>query len=287
MSKNKDIKMLFLTGVLVVVFILVVMAMTPHKTLALAPVPTPTEFPEGCKLTENCTANDFGTFIVNPADVHVNVPECVDVTGPGGIPDGIKEVNLDFSVVYPSNQPTRYDIGSIMANDGLDPLRDISLLPGLCTRDYLPPPLTTTTTATGEWPDALGQFWNGEPGVTADICGDLPPSNSAKRYYNDIWVACVDRDNNGQIDISICLYYDNNAQDTCTSLMDATTGTTAKCQCQTVNLPVTPTAITLESLDVSSALPVGYVIGIAVLLSILLLVGLWLTWQMKKRAEQK
>lgn len=275
MEKNRFMKSTLFKGLLVVAIVLAVLALTPR--VALADQPTLTE----CKTVENCTANDFGLFIVS--GVQVNVPECVDYNF-----DGIKEVNLNFTITYPSNQPDRYDIGSILALDGMEPLRDSTLIPGSdCARDWLPPPLTTTLTTTGLWPNTLGEFWNGEPGVVLDVCGDVPSSNAAVRTYDNIWVACVDQDNNGQIDLSICLYYDNNARDTCTSVMDATEGTTAKCQCQRTNIPVSPTAITLESLEAGSALPVGYMIGIVIVISIVLLAGLWLAWQTKKRAALK
>jgi hypothetical protein len=275
MEINHFIKSTLFKSLVVIAIVFAVLALTPR--IALADPPTLTE----CKEVENCTANDFGLFVVS--GVQVNVPGCTDHNG-----DGITEVNLNFKITYPSNQPNRYDIGSILALDGMEPLRDITEIPGSdCARDWLPPPLTTSVTADGLWPNTLGEFWNGEPGDVLDVCGDVPSSNDATRTYENIWVACEDQDNNGQIDLSICLYYDNNAQNTCTTVMDATEGTTSKCQCQRTNIPVTPTAITLESLEAGSALPVGYMIGIVIVISIVLLAGLWLAWQTKKRAALK
>lgn len=275
MEINRIIKSTLFKCLLVFAVVFAILALTPK--IALADLPTLTE----CKTIENCTANDFGQFIVS--NVHVNVPVCTDYNG-----DGIKEVNLDFQITYPANSPSRYDLGSILSLDGLPALRDITELPGSdCARDWLPPPLTTTLTVDGLWPNALGEFWNGEPGDVLDVCGDVPANGDAVRTYDDTWVACVDQDQDGQIDLDICLYYDNNAQDSCTTVMDATEGTTAKCQCQRTNIPVTPTAITLESLSVGSALPVGYIIGFAIVLSIVLLAGIWLAWQTKNRYSQK
>lgn len=278
MNNNRIIKSTLLKCLLVAAIAFPILMLTPKIVLADEPLLTE------CKEIENCTANDFG--ILNVYDVSVNTPGCTDYNG-----DGITEVNVDFKIDYPANEPNRYDLGSILALDGMEPLRDITQIPGSdCARDWLPGspiPLTTTLTANGLWPNALGQFWNGEPRDTADTCGDIPSAGIATRSYDNIWVACVDQDDNGQIDLSICLYYDNNAQDTCTSIMDATEGTTAKCDCQRVNIPVSPTAITIESLKAGSALSTGKVISLAVVLGVVSLSGFWLVWRSKRRMSTK
>ena len=278
MNDYRIVKSTLLKCLLVAAIAFSILALTPK--LVLADEPYLTE----CKETENCTANDFG--ILSVYAVSVNSPGCIDYNG-----DGIKEVDVSFKIDYPAGQPTRYDLGSILALDGMEPLRDITLIPGSdCARDWLPGspiPLTTTLTTDGLWPNALGEFWNGEPGDTADTCGDLPPAGIATRSYDNIRVACVDQDNNGQIDLSICLYYDNNARDTCASILDATEGTTAKCDCQRINIPVSPTAITLKTLKAGSALSTTSIITLGIALGVASLSGFYLVWRAKRRFLNK
>jgi len=256
--------MFFWKGLLAVAFALALFILTPSLTAAQEPSPY-----SYCNPIENCTANDFGAPTIH--DVVVNQSGCYDHDGK---PETPLAVLLDFKLSYTSLSPTRYDIGSLLALDGGTAMRD-DYLTGSCYRDWLPAPLTATDPS-GDgtlWP-VNGNFWDGEGG--GDLCGDMPPGDTATREFNDVYIACVDNDGNGQIDINLCLIYDNNAQDLCTTLPDPTTGTTAECQCMTINVPVTHT--TIEGLTFSAslrALPVGLALsGLVVIGGVLLSVYL-------------
>jgi hypothetical protein len=250
----------FFKGLLAVLFALALFALTPGLAKAQSPY-------SDCNPIENCTANDFGAPVIH--DVVVVQNGCVDHDNNSATPTAVL---LNFKLSYTARSATRYDIGSLLALDGGTAMRD-DYLTGSCYRDWLPAPLTATdpSGAGTLWP-VSGSFWDGEGG--GDLCGDVPSNDTATRPFNNVYIACVDNDNNGQIDINLCLIYDNNAQNLCTTLPDPTTGTTAKCQCLTVNVPVTPTAIEGLSFSASSrALPVGLALsgmGLALIGGVLL-----------------
>jgi len=269
MNNYKLINTYFFKGLLAILFALALFALTPGLAKAQDPY-------SNCNPIENCTANDFGAPVIH--DVVVNQNGCIDHDNNSATPPAVL---LDFKLSYTSLSPTRYDIGSLLALDGGTAMRD-DYLTGSCYRDWLPAPLTATDPS-GDgtlWP-VNGSFWDGEGG--GDLCGDMPPGDTATRDFNDMYIACVDNDGNGQIDINLCLIYDNNAQDICTTLPDPTTGTTAKCQCMTINVPVTPTAIEGLTFSASSrALPVGLALSG---LGLVVIGGVLLSVYLRRRAS--
>jgi hypothetical protein len=87
---------------------------------------------------------------------------------------------------------------------------------------------------------------------SGDICADSEGNNVDIVFntINSFDIACVDTDGDGLVDVHACASYDNNRQNTCTGAADAIPGTPSKCGCTLVNLPFTPTAVTLS--DVSA-----------------------------------
>ena len=152
----------------------------------------------------------------------------------------------------------------VLAQDGLDAYR-LNYTAGDCYLAYLPAPLITTDN-TIAWPVTCtiggvetSCFWDAENVTPADTCGDLGSQDTARIHIDHQKIECVDTDADGQIDFSICLVYDNNKQDLCQTVTDAATGTVAKCGCSRIDLPITPTAVTLAGLEARSSQ--GYLLG--------------------------
>jgi hypothetical protein len=276
----KNIQFKFNWGRVVPILILLITAMLLTSSSALAADPLNYCMDSG----NTCAANDFGTLIATVTKVYTGV--CVDHDANALTPPAVQ---LDFYVTVTAAVPTRYDIGSILATDGLPVLRDLYETDS-CARGYLGDDgdyyqLTTVDDQTS-WPyfnttDNEWYYWDAEDdGV--DVCGDLGGRDSANIYFTGTYVGCVDNNNDGQIDLNICLLYDQQANPDCTDLLTATPpGSVAKCECDDITIPVSPTAITLESLQAGSALPSGTLIGIAALLGVALLVGIWLVWRQR------
>lgn len=271
--KNKNFRMNW-GKVLPLLFLLITaMLLTSSSALAADPL-------NYCMDTGNtCAANDFGSLIATVTKVYSG--GCVDHDG---LPETPLAVQLDFYVTLTAAVPTRYDIGSILALDGQPVLRD-DYMTDSCTRGYLGGEGFSLTTVDDQtaWP-YNNLFWDAEE--NGDTCGDIGRNDTAKIFFTGVYVGCVDNypapTGDGQIDLDICLLYDQQATDDCHNLLEATPpGSVAKCECEVINIPVSPTAITLESLQANSALPTGYLVGSAAVLGIALLVGVWLVWRQR------
>jgi hypothetical protein len=183
---------------------------------------------------DGCTANDFG--ITNITLFNIQTP----CTGVG------TTATVQMQLTAMVGSPERYDVGYFINTDGSgDAINGAS-----CYHTYLRPLADDTNSNYN--PDG-GPFWQGEPPVSSgDICADSEGNNVDIVFntINSFDIACVDTDGDGLVDVHACASYDNNRQNTCTGAADAIPGTPSKCGCTLVNLPFTPTAVTLS--DVSA-----------------------------------
>ena len=283
MKKNRLLNFIPWKAVQLSLLVIAIMLLTSSSVRAADPV-------NYCMDSGNtCAANDFGTLVAYVTTVYPG--GCVDHDANPATPPAVK---LDFYVTVNAAVPTRYDIGSILSIDGQPVLRDDYETDG-CARSYLGDDhdyyeLTTTDNQT-HWPylnpaDSEWYYWDAEE--NGDTCGDLGGRDTANIYFNETYVGCVDSNNDGQIDLDICLLYDQKAGEDCYDLLSATPpGSVAKCECSRMTIPVSPTAITLESLNASSTQLNGTTIATISALVVAALVSLWLTVRLKKRYSQK
>lgn len=239
-----------------------------------------------CMDTANtCAANDFGNLVATVTQVYPG--GCIDHDNNPDTPIAVK---LDFFVVVQAAIPTRYDVGAILALDGEPVLRD-NYEAGGCTRGFLGDPygLTTVDDRTA-WPNDNDEYWDAEE--NGDLCGDLSREDTAEIYFNGVYVGCIDNypepSGDGQIDLDMCLLYDQQADADCVDLLTATPpGSVAKCDCNIITIPVSPTAIHLESLKAGSGSPNTTVIAMAAGLSAVVLFSIGLTLLLRRRALER
>ena len=144
----------------------------------------------------------------------------------------------------------RYDIGIFLARDG-GSARDGDD----CFHDYLDPPLTTMPTYgdvdMDTVPDIVGgPWWDGDSATTAnDVCGDIEGSTEIFKTLVPVTIACVDTNGDGNVDVDVCLSWDNNANTLCTGVAQAFPGTNSKCGCSDprIEVPNTPVPVELMS----------------------------------------
>ena len=220
------------------------------------------DFDNNCLLAasglDGCTANDFG--ITNIELLNVVTP----CTGEGTT----ATVSMRLTALVGS--PQRYDIGYFINTDGSgDAINGTT-----CYHTYLRPLADDTNS---NYDPITGPYWQGEPTDTADVCADSEGSNVDIIFdtLNTFDIACVDTDNDGLVDVHACASYDNNQQNTCTGAADAVPGTPSKCGCTLVNLPFTPTAVTLSDVsaigDESAIAPLLAAFGILAIVTFFLL----------------
>lgn len=237
-----------------------------------------------------CAAGDFGSLIATVTKVYPG--GCVDHDSNSATPPAVL---LDFYVTVSAAVPNRYDIGSIIAIDGLPVLR-ADYQTNSCNRSYLGDDggyyqLTTVDDQT-HWPylnttDNQWYYLDVEDDGY-DTCGDLGGRDTGDIFFNGVYVGCVDNNDDGQIDLNICLLYDQQQNPDCTNLLQATPpGSVAKCDCTDITIPVSPTAVTLQSLEASSGQPAEIIIAIIAVIAIACLLGLWFTFRLLKRYSQR
>lgn len=235
----------------------------------LAQAPQPAQAQDGYETTVgdclgvyqdpvNCTAWDVR--IEKIIDIHYD--RACD-----GVPDldGYDTLSATFTIMVSASpppdehQPTppRYDIGIFMAKYGNDASGT-----GVCYRDYLGPVLTTephyddwnedgVQDIFEQYPlsdETFNGWWDGD----GDECGDM--QRDTQVYLTDITVtaACSDspEDEDSNADISMCVAWNEQADASdCFGCEDAIPAEPAKCSCQPVNFPFTPTALTQMSLE--------------------------------------
>jgi len=152
--------------------------------------------------TVNCAAND------------VNIAATTSLVVSDGCSFPGDTATISFVAEFNLTAQDRYDIGVWVAEDGGNALT------GSCSVSNFPinpsPPWTNL--------DALGQ--------PTDTCGDLTSSNNPLySSIQNITVACVDTNGDGNLDISTALtWQQSGANDVCTSPLRALPGGPSKCK---------------------------------------------------------
>ncbi|MFN2375181.1 MAG: hypothetical protein ABR538_01505 [Candidatus Binatia bacterium] len=149
----------------------------------------------------NCTSNDFTVSSVTVTNVDLN--DC------GG---GSNTFTFDGTLNVGSGTTDRYDVGFYISNNSSN--ADVG---GTCTVAVIPPGSGTAD--------------------DGDQCGDYDGS-AASYPVSNLTVTCQDADGDGFFDFSICSAWAQNDQSTCNGPDDAVPGTSAKCECTTVNSDV-------------------------------------------------
>ena len=159
-----------------------------------------------------CTANDVSLAQTTNLNI-IN-----DCSFPGDT------ATISFVAQFKSTATSRYDVGVWIADNGSSALTGPS-----CTVANFP------ISPNPPWLDLEGVV--GTP-ATQDTCGDISSAGDVFSSIQSINVACVDTNGDGNLDISTCLSWDQNATNksgtACTSPIQATAGTTSKCSCQTL-----------------------------------------------------
>ncbi|UCD40888.1 MAG: hypothetical protein JSV69_09845 [Chloroflexota bacterium] len=172
----------------------------------------------------NCTAND------------VRLAQFNLLSGPSSCIKG-EDITVTLLGEFVSTSDQRWDIGMFIATDGGDP----NSLGGTCYNDYLH--VVSADNSDLDLTGGSGPFYNGEitedPG---DTCGDLDQGQTAFFQTAQITIKCQDRDNNGVADVNACTVWANSRSDgsegkpSCTSELDTTAETSAKCTCESVEI---------------------------------------------------
>jgi hypothetical protein len=193
----------------------------------------------------NCTAQDFGVEQLR----FVNLIEgCTQGT------DG--SFVAEMEIVIGSAGANRYDPSFFISLNGTSALTGTN-----CLHGFLPPPITETPVYANDPdnPDSIGNdtifysdWWNGEPRVANDTCGDMERNTHAVIALDPLRLPCVDNDGDGFVDVSTCAGYENNQQRLCTSVADAYADVPSKCRCSLFNYPFRPTAIELASFSAAA-----------------------------------
>ncbi len=172
----------------------------------------------------NCTSNDV---IVE----NVVVKDLID--GCNG-PADTATVRLDVSLWSPVAH--RWDIGVFVATDG-GSARDGSS----CYHDYLAPPLTATPAYVPSQTDSKWELYNG-PWLDSDgdTCGDMDGDFMSSRTRlimtlpsptATLTLACTDPDNNGTLDVDVCVGWHDQDTIACNAVSDAFPNTASRCYC--------------------------------------------------------
>ena len=195
----------------------------------------------------NCTAQDFGLRQLRMVSL---IEGCTQGT--------VGEFEVVLDAVLAAAGPNRYDVGFFIDLTGSP---DGALLGDNCLHGYLAPPLTTTPTYVND-PDnplsigadtvAYAYWWNGEPAITVDQCGDMERNTFAVVRLDALRFPCVDNDGDGFVDIHTCSSYRNNQQWDCADVQGAFPDTPSKCGCSYFNFPFQPTAIELASFSAAA-----------------------------------
>lgn len=213
-----------------------------------------------------CTANDVRIEELTP----VNIIETCSEGTPG-------EAEVVFeALVSADGSPDRYDIGLFVALDG-GSARDGDL----CLHDYLDPPLTANPTYGDYNVDGVDDILDG-PWLDndADMCGDMGTNTQVIKTLQTVRFACADQDQDGFADISVCASWDNNAGTVCSDLSGVFPGTNSKCGCDLLNLPFSPTPVTMSSIGVGDS---ARLYGVAS--AVVLMVLASLTWVVLRRRQ--
>lgn len=172
----------------------------------------------------SCTANDVGLTIVNQAGISA------------ACSSGAISTTVDLRVKLVANQPQRYDLGIFIAQDSGSAISGDNCYHAM---------VTPTTTFAGQ-PISLTSGVGPFSDIDGDLCSDIDGAGTEAFYeLYSVTIPCDDSDNNGFIEVSACTSWDNNTNTVCTDVTGAIPGTGAKCNCQVLQIPLVPSAVTL------------------------------------------
>ncbi|HUS10184.1 MAG TPA: hypothetical protein VMZ30_06935 [Pyrinomonadaceae bacterium] len=163
-----------------------------------------------------CTANDVSVAQTTSLRVEDRDPIAPGVQGCLGPND---TATVSFVAQFHSTATARYDVGVWTSQNGGSALTGAE---GTCSVADFP------SSPTPPW-------FNQEASIPTDVCGDISSSADVYSSINNIQVACVDTNGDGNLDINTCLSWSQLAtkksSDACTTPLQATAGTTSKCNC--------------------------------------------------------
>ena len=172
----------------------------------------------------NCTAND------------VQLAEYTLISGPTSCIEG-EDITVTLLGQFIATSDQRWDVGVFVATDG----GNANSLGGSCYNDYLHPVSVDNTDL--KIISGFGPFYNGEitedPG---DSCGDIEQAQNTFFQTAQITIKCQDSDDDGTADVSSCTVWSNSRSDpsenkpSCTSELNTTAETPAKCTCENVEI---------------------------------------------------
>jgi len=212
------------------------------------------------------------------SDVRVASIDLLSIDGGACLGNGLGSVDVEVNVVLTTNGgPDRFDIGTFIATDG-----GSALSGNACYHDYLAPPLTPTpiytTSADGLPSIENGPWWRAGDG--GDLCGDIQKQFNGMNTQAilaqagvglPLTLPCTDTNDDGVLDVSMCVAWSSTVASTCSGLSDAIPASNTKCGCgrydiagilipASANLSITKT----DHVDaVASGGPVSYSITVA------------------------
>ena len=172
----------------------------------------------------NCTAND------------VQLANYTLISGPSSCIEG-EDITVILLGQFVATSDQRWDVGVFVATDG----GNANSLGGSCYNDYLHPVSADNTDL--KITSGFGPFYNGEiTEDSGDSCGDIEQAQNTFFQTAQITIKCQDSDDDGTADVSSCTVWSNSRSDgsenkpSCTSVLDTTAETTAKCTCDNVEI---------------------------------------------------
>ncbi|MDX1616726.1 MAG: hypothetical protein R3300_20635 [Candidatus Promineifilaceae bacterium] len=215
-----------------------------------------------------CTANDVEVVALR------FITSTGNCEGPGSTISATVELEVQ------ANSPERYDIGLFIDQEGtfLGAQEPAAGELG-CLHTYLAPEppgsgtagLVSSVAYEDLNSDGLANEYKGPPWLDTDshqtpgdACGDVENNRTYFVEIPNVTLTCADTGSldskgdpvaiqDGQADVNVCASWSNNApQDLCTELAQAIPGTGSKCSCTLLELPFTPTAVTLGDVSAES-----------------------------------
>jgi len=189
-----------------------------------------------------CVADDAPVSECQASDVEATALTLVEVVEPcsAGEP-GTAQVILDVVVTAATD---RYDVSTYVALGG-----GSAVLDSACYHDYLAPPITTDPSYGDANANAVPDLRNGpwanlEPGDLVDDCGDLPGGTEAIHTLASeslpLEIACVDSNEDGNVDVDVCVAWRNGTNDHCTGLSTAVATNGSHCSCSRLEVTGLP-----------------------------------------------
>lgn len=143
-----------------------------------------------------------------------------------------------FEIWISGGAQSRYDIGVFLALNGGSALTGTN-----CLHDFLEPPLDPhpvygDSDGNGRSDLPGGPWWNGEPFVPGDDCGDLEAGTDAIKTLVSFRFSCTDNTGNGFVDFSTCTSWSAGTSSTCPGLGGAVPGGQTRCSCNVLEMGV-------------------------------------------------